>query len=104
MRLPELIRALERAAQEMGADAVDVRLERTANVEHGDLATNAAMILAGRLGRRPRELAQDLIDRLDLTGLNIEHAGIAGPGFINFTLSRDYLRERAREIAKADRG
>ncbi len=104
MRLPELIRALERAAQEMGADAVDVRLERPANVEHGDLATNAAMILAGRLGRRPRELAQDLIDRLDLPGLNIEHAGIAGPGFINFTLSRDYLRERVREIARADRG
>jgi arginyl-tRNA synthetase len=103
MRHPELARALEVAAAALGADGVEAKLERPAVVEHGDLATNLAMVLAGRLKRKPRELAQELIERLDLSVLEIESAEIAGPGFINFTLSRDYLRQRTREIAKAGR-
>lgn len=103
MRYPALARALEKAAGELGADDVEARLERPAAVDHGDLATNLAMTLAGRLKRKPRELAQALVERLDLEGLEIERAEIAGPGFINFTLSRDYLRRRIREIAKAGR-
>jgi arginyl-tRNA synthetase len=101
MRHPELARALEAAAGALGADGVEARLERPAHIDHGDLATNLAMILAGRLKRKPRDLAQELIDRLDLRALKIERAEIAGPGFINFTLSRDYLRDRVREVAKA---
>ncbi|MGD2154921.1 MAG: arginine--tRNA ligase [Gemmatimonadales bacterium] len=103
MRHRELARALELAAAELGADVVAVKLERPAVAEHGDLATNLALLLAGRLKRKPRDLAQDLIERLDLSALEIERAEIAGPGFINFTLERDYLRRRVREIAKAGR-
>ncbi|MGD2216165.1 MAG: arginine--tRNA ligase [Gemmatimonadales bacterium] len=103
MRHPELARALEEAAAELGADSVQAKLERPANVEHGDLATNLAMILAGRLKRKPRDLAQELVERLDLDTLEIESAEIAGPGFINFTLSRDHLRRRVGEIAEAGR-
>jgi arginyl-tRNA synthetase len=103
MRHPELARALETAAAQLGADAVEAKLERPALVEHGDLATNLAMVLAGRLKRKPRDLAQQLIERLDLAALEIEAAEIAGPGFINFKLSRDYLRRRVREIARAGR-
>jgi arginyl-tRNA synthetase len=100
----ELARALEGAAGALGAEGgLEVRLERPANVEHGDLATNLAMVLAGRLKRKPRDLAEDLLARLDLEALQIEQAEIAGPGFINFRLSRDYLRDRVREIARADR-
>jgi arginyl-tRNA synthetase len=60
------------------------------------------MVLAGRLKRKPRELAQELIECLDLGSLDIESAEIAGPGFINFRLSRDYLRRRVGEIAEAN--
>lgn len=103
MRHPELARALETAAAGLGAESVAVKLERPAVPEHGDLATNLAMVLAGRLKRKPRDLAQELIERLDLGSLDIESAEIAGPGFINFRLSRDYLRQRVREIAEANR-
>ncbi|UCC74468.1 MAG: arginine--tRNA ligase [Gemmatimonadota bacterium] len=103
MRHPELARALEAAAQALGGEGVEAQLERPASVEHGDLATNLAMVLAGRLKRKPRDLAQELIERLDLAALDIERAEIAGPGFINFTLSRDYLRERVRRIVAAGR-
>jgi arginyl-tRNA synthetase len=103
MRHPDLARALEAAAAALGAGAVEAKLERPAAVEHGDLATNLAMVLAGRLQRKPRELAEELIARLDLDLLEIERAEVAGPGFINFTLTRDYLFQRMREIAKAGR-
>ena len=59
-----------------------------------------AMILAGRLRQKPRDLAQAVINELDLQALRIDRADIAGPGFINFTLSRDYLREQLREVVR----
>ena len=102
MRHPELAQALEKAARALGAGAdVEVRLERPANVEHGDLASNLAMVLAARLERKPRDLAQQLIEQLDLPALEIERAEVAGPGFINITLGRDYLRKRVLEIVRA---
>jgi arginyl-tRNA synthetase len=104
MHLPELARALERAAQALGAgDELEARLERPKDVGHGDLATNLAMLIAGRLGRVPRELAEELLGALDLPALHIEHAEVAGPGFLNFRISRDYLRDQLREICRADR-
>ncbi len=104
MRLPELAQALERAARQLGAgNDIQARLERPRDTAHGDVATNLAMSLAGRLGRKPRDVAQQLLAAIDLPSLHIEHAEIAGPGFINFRVSREYLRSRLREILEQDR-
>ena len=104
MRLPELTRALERAAAELaGGDGLEFQLGRPQSPEHGDLATNLAMLLAGRLKRPPRDVAQELIDRLDLPAVHVEQAEIAGPGFINFRVARDYLFDRLREVVRADK-
>jgi arginyl-tRNA synthetase len=104
MRLPELCAALERAARDLGASGeIQVLLERPREAAHGDLATNLAMVLAKRLKRSPRDLAQALIDRVDLASVHLEAAEIAGPGFINFRLSPDYLREQIRVIVRAGR-
>jgi arginyl-tRNA synthetase len=104
MRLPELSSALERAVSDLGASGeIPVLLERPREAAHGDLATNLAMVLAKRLKRSPRDLAQALIDRLDLPAVHVEAAEIAGPGFINFRLSSDYLREQVRAIVRAGR-
>ncbi len=103
MRLPELARALQGAAAELGAgNSVEVVLERPREPAHGDLATNLAMTLAPRLGRAPRDVAEALLERLELAAVHVEHAEVAGPGFINFRVSRDYLREGLRAIARAD--
>jgi arginyl-tRNA synthetase len=84
----DCIRAeLVRAARDLGApDGVDPVLERPRDRSHGEWATNLAMTLARPLGRKPREIAQQLVDRLDVTSCGVARVEIAGPGFINFRL------------------
>ncbi|MCU7860157.1 MAG: arginine--tRNA ligase [Candidatus Thiodiazotropha sp. (ex Lucinoma kastoroae)] len=62
------------------------KIERTRESKHGDFATNAAMVLAKAARTNPRELAQLLLNELPSTDL-LDHCEIAGPGFINFTLT-----------------
>ena len=66
---------------------VTVQLERPKQRSHGDYACNLAMQLAKPLGRPPREIAAQLIAALPSSG-TLEKAEIAGPGFINLTVSR----------------
>jgi arginyl-tRNA synthetase len=65
-------------------------IERTRQKEHGDFATNAALVLAKSLGVKPRELAEEIVATLP-ESRHVEKVSIAGPGFINFTLSRGCL-------------
>ena len=97
-----LERELRRVAADLGAgDGVEIRLERPRNPEHGDIASNLAMALAGRLGKPPRAIAEDIRSRLSLEGAGISTIEIAGPGFLNFRLSGDVLQDRLREILAA---
>jgi arginyl-tRNA synthetase len=66
-------------------------LERPRDPAFGDWATNIAMVLAKQLGRKPRDLAQQLIDGLDLAAAGLASVEIAGPGFINFRLHANTL-------------
>lgn len=63
---------------------VDVKVTRT-DEAHGDLATNVAMILAGKLGQNPREIAEKLVQKINQQEA-IKSAEVAGPGFINIRL------------------
>ncbi|MBL6929307.1 MAG: arginine--tRNA ligase [Rhodospirillales bacterium] len=67
---------------------------------HGDITTNAAMVLAKAAGMKPRDLAQLLAARL-LAFDEVETAEIAGPGFINMRLADEFWRDRLTEILKA---
>ncbi len=81
---------LARAARALGApDDVAPLLERPRDPAFGDWATNLAMVLAKPMGRKPRELAQQLIEAIDRGAAGLASAEIAGPGFINFRLSAD---------------
>jgi arginyl-tRNA synthetase len=86
MSSADLLRAeLTRAARAIGApEAMEPLLERPRDPAFGDWATNLAMTLARPLGRKPRDVAQDLVARLDFARGGISTADIAGPGFINF--------------------
>jgi arginyl-tRNA synthetase len=93
---------LVRAAQSLGApDAVDVVIERPRDPSFGDWATNLAMTLAKSLGRKPRDLAAAIIERLDFNRAGIKSAEIAGPGFINFRVASDVFAEGLRSIIAA---
>lgn len=89
-------------------DSVNVKkiiVERPRDAAHGDLATNAALVLAKDLGMKPRDLAAQLVKILQADE-NIANAEIAGPGFVNLRLTKDFWRFFAKEafLAKAHYG
>lgn len=81
----------------LSADGVISRLPDLARVVvepprdacHGDLATNAAMVLAKDLAMKPRDLAEAIAKRLEADP-DVEAASVAGPGFVNLKLSNRY--------------
>ena len=78
----------------------EVVVERPKNREHGDWATNVAMQLAGKFGLNPRAFADTLAVELKSES-SIEKVEIAGPGFINITLSAAAAGELAKSIVEA---
>ena len=78
-----------------GLDASRVVVEPPRDPSHGDMATNAAMVLAKDAGKKPRELADALAAVLADDPL-IESVAVAGPGFINLTLKRDAWLDELR--------
>ncbi|MEI6730176.1 MAG: arginine--tRNA ligase [Pseudomonadota bacterium] len=78
-------------------DHIDVSPTREAS--HGDMATNAAMILAAKTGKKPKELAEIISERIK----NIEHiekVEIAGPGFINLYFKPEFWQQIIPAILK----
>ena len=94
--------ALAAAAPELGlsGDLPDVELERPRQKEHGDFATNIALVVASKAGRSPREVAGIIVARLPPSPL-IRSAEVAGPGFINIRLTTESLTSVLREVAEA---
>ena len=78
---------------ELGRISVDPPREDS----HGDLTTNAAMVLAKPFAMKPRDLAELLKERLESLE-SVDGAEIAGPGFINMRLADDFWRQRLAEI------
>ncbi len=85
------------------ADGIDraglgaVVVEPPRDPAHGDMATNAAMVLAKPLKIRPRDLAEQIVAAL-ADDADVETADVAGPGFINLRLSRDYWHAALRNL------
>ena len=98
-----VVLAREASAVAGGAEARAV-LTPPREAGFGDLATNVAMTLARTVARSPREIADDIVARItaapDLSVL-IDGAEVAGPGFINLTLSPAWFAGAARAIAGA---
>jgi arginyl-tRNA synthetase len=88
--------AVRRTLGERGVDVdVPVSVEIPRQESYGDFSTNAAMQVARQVGRKPRDMASDLVAAL--RGEDVERRiaslEIAGPGFINIRLSEDVWRE-----------
>ena len=74
-----------------GLSLDNVTVEPPRDPAHGDMATNAAMVLAKPAGAKPRDIADALAGRL-AADARIESAQVAGPGFLNLRLSADVWR------------
>ena len=105
----ELKQALDTAVKAVAAEkdyqipeGFTVRLERPRQEGHGDWATNIAMQLSKPFGVKPRDLAEDIIAKLPKDSV-IDRAEVAGPGFMNFTLSANWVAETVENaIEKGD--
>jgi len=104
--MPSLQRLLDdRVAAALGAAFPDVPpaeapavLVPAADPRFGDYQANGAMGLAKRLKRRPRDVAQAILDHLDVADM-CESPQVAGPGFLNFRLRPEWV---ARELGRAN--
>ena len=75
----------------------NIMVERPANKENGDYSTNIALTLTKILKKSPIQIAEEIINNFDKKNI-IEEIKIAGPGFINFYLKKDYKLEQINKI------
>ena len=94
------VRAAARVVLPEGTDVSRVQVEPPRDAGHGDIATNAAMVLAKDVRRNPRELAQAIAAQLR-TDSTVASADIAGPGFINLTLRPEVWTQELRRAVMA---
>ena len=89
---------IQKAFQSLGVEISlnDIIIEHSRDTAHGDYATNAAMKNCRLLKMVPRDAANALIEKMDLTG--IEKIEVAGPGFINFFMKNDSLQPIVEKI------
>lgn len=81
-------------------DTVKVVVEPTKDASHGDVATNAALVLAKPLGMNPRQLAELLCTELSNLP-EIKTVAIAGPGFVNLTFNNDFWFNQLQNLLNA---
>ena len=92
--------ALEKLELELPAD-FRAQVDAAADLRFGDYQANTAMVLAKRLGMNPRQLATQIIETIDLGEL--AEADIAGPGFINFRISKTAWCQKLADLLGDDR-
>ena len=80
-----------------GIDRSNVTLEPPRDPLHGDLSTNAAMVLSKAAGMKPRDLAEKIAEKLGTLD-DVQSVDIAGPGFINLRVARSVLLGELLEI------
>ncbi len=92
----EIKKIIEKA---IGGETPNFSVEVPGEKSHGDYATNVALALSKKLGKNPREVAQEIIANIGTQKL-FEKIEVAGPGFINFYLSREFFAGELAEILK----
>ena len=92
--------AIAEAVEKAGltADPVEVHLESPKDKANGDYATNIAMQLTRTARKAPKVIAEAIVANVDKDSANIEKIEIAGPGFINITIKKDYLLDVVKTV------
>jgi arginyl-tRNA synthetase len=96
----EVLALAKAGALPEGLDLSRIAVEPPRDPAHGDLSTNAAMVLAKPAGKNPRELAQQLAERLRAHA-DVTSAEVAGPGFLNLKLVDPFWHARVAEVLRA---
>ncbi len=97
MIFDEIKNILTEVLDELGFANENIRLEHPADLSNGDYSTNVAMVLAGKIGKKPVEIAEKIIEKVKNRNF-FGKVEVAGSGFINFFLSSECLDNSLREI------
>ncbi|WP_368653373.1 arginine--tRNA ligase [Ornithinibacillus sp. 4-3] len=97
----EIAVAAQKANLATEAELPNIVLEKPKDKAHGDFATNIAMQLARIAKKAPRQIAEELIGQFDKQAASVEKVDIAGPGFINFFMKKDFLGEVIPAVLQA---
>lgn len=95
----DIKKAVVDAIDAQGWPAVDFVIEHPTDVAHGDYACNVAMVLAKKVGKAPRVVAEQLCVALENILPAVASISVAGPGFLNFHLSRVFFASSLSAIA-----
>ncbi|MFC4736471.1 arginine--tRNA ligase [Bacillus daqingensis] len=98
----ELQQAVTAAGLASAEEIPDVVIETPKDKEHGDFATNLAMQLARVAKKAPRAIADDIAANINYEAAAIDKLDIAGPGFINFFMKKDYLSDIVKTALTMD--
>ncbi len=103
MKLKEKInKVIKKAFEKAGIDETPIPVSEATKPEFGDYQFNGAMALSKKLGKNPREIATEILEHLDLSGI-LAKAEIAGPGFINLWLNDDWVAKACQTAHKDSR-
>ncbi|MBP9717535.1 MAG: arginine--tRNA ligase [Candidatus Pacebacteria bacterium] len=95
--------AVSDALKSLNFPEADFAVEHPKELSHGDYACNVAMVLGKQVGQAPKAVAEQLLEALEGQIEYVERIEIAGPGFLNFHLSRDFFSaELARAVGKGE--
>ncbi len=94
----ELIKHISKVA---GVDASTVIVEYPSDLSHGDYTTNIAFMISKDLKKNPKEVASEIVEKLNLENIeNVETIEVAGAGFINFFLKKEFFVQSGAEIIR----
>jgi arginyl-tRNA synthetase len=94
----KLVKIIEDSLKALGVETIpSIEVEVPPLDSLGDLATPVAMSLSASLGKPPRKIAKELVDAIKDKS-SFEKIDIAGPGFINFTFSKEYLHAELKNL------
>lgn len=87
--------------EKLGFSGVSFVLEHPTDLSHGDYATNVALVVAKQMGTSPQGAAEVIVNNLEMSSI-VSKVSIAGPGFINFTLSDTTIGNLTRQILEQE--
>ncbi len=100
-RIKDILETIDNVREKRSElDFSRINVEPPRDPSHGDVATNAAMVLAKPLGMNPRALADLIVDKLRLDP-EVTDVSVAGPGFINVRLSVSYWQKLLTAMVRA---
>ena len=96
---------IDDACETLGLPKASFVIEHPDNVDFGDFSTNIALVLSKQVGKNPRELANTILNEVQKNlPVSISKAETAGPGFINFYLSKEFFALELKNILEKGEG